>query len=436
MTRKKILFVAMHTSIHTVRWCRQLSGDDWDLHLFAMDSDPAHPELQGITLHQPRSFIEPLQLRNKIKTAILHPKQQVRKILGLETKPRDTNLEVKAIYKFPVFVRAYRYLDRVKRIRFGFTEMTAPAAYGPATLAKLIRKLKPDLIHSLEFQHCGYNVLYAKELYGEGFPMWLATNWGSDIYYYRQFELHRNLISRLLKNANYYSCECARDLKFAKELGFAGKTMPVMPNTGGIDLEKSWELRNIHPVTSRKIIMVKGYQSFAGRALTALEAIERCLDNLNGFKVLVYSASYEIYYRVNQLKRIGIDIEILPRMSHDDMLRLFNCARVYLGVSVSDGISTSLLEAMAMGTFPIQTNTSCCDEWIQDGKSGFEIPVDDINVIANRLNRALVDNELVEAAAKINWETISARLNQDDLKIKANSFYKTIFSEQAVHEMA
>ena len=58
-------------------------------------------------------------------------------------------------------------------------------------LARLIKKLKPDLIHSMEFQHCGYNVLQAREIVGKAnFPKWLATNWGSDIFYYRHDPAH------------------------------------------------------------------------------------------------------------------------------------------------------------------------------------------------------------------------------------------------------
>jgi len=46
-------------------------------------------------------------------------------------------------------------------------------------------------------------------------------------------------------------------------------------------------------------------------------------------------------------------INIVPPTNHAAILDLFGVARVYLGVSVTDGISTSMLEAMAMGAFPI-----------------------------------------------------------------------------------
>ncbi|WP_139166916.1 glycosyltransferase family 4 protein, partial [Chromobacterium sphagni] len=367
-----------------------------------------------------------------------HPKRFLKNLIknpssifGRGTSQDAKQCPVDSIFPLPVLTRWLPYLNGFKRVSLGESDATAPLMYGPVVLARLIKKLKPDLIHSLEFQHCGYNVLKAKEIHGPGFPKWLATNWGSDIYYYRQFEAHRSQISRLLRNLDYYSCECVRDVEMAKELGLQAEVMPVMPNTGGLNLDLVNSLRSIHPVAQRKILMVKGYQHFAGRALTALDALERCVVELKGYQVVVFSASPEIFGRVEELRDfVGIDIKVLPHASHDVVLRMFSRARAYLGVSVSDAISTSMLEAMAMGAFPIQTNTSCCSEWITCGKSGFEIPVDDPEAIAIRLKRVLADDELVESAAAINWVTVQERLDQKVLKEKAAGFYRTIFSKE------
>lgn len=427
MQRKKILFVAMQMSMHTVRWINQISDQKWDVHFFPVNYLPVHQDLRNVTVHQPWYLVRP---RHLLKTAIRHPRKLLRGLQHLESELHLNRLQVRAIYPFPALIRTLPYLNGFRRVRLGESEASAPAVYGPTVLARLIDQIKPDLIHSLEFQHCGYNVLKAKEIYGDGFPPWLATNWGSDIYYYRQFPDHRKQISRLLENADYYSCECARDIVLAKELGFKGQVMPVMPNTGGLDMNMVSALRAIHKPSSRKIIMVKGYQHFAGRALTALDAIERCADELRGYQVIVFSASPEIFHRVEDLKKyMRVDISLLPYAEHHVMFRMFSRARVYLGVSVSDAISTSMLEAMSMGAFPIQTNTSCCDEWIEDGKAGFHIPADDSAVIADRLRTALRDDELVDSAAEVNWTTVQARLDQNMLKTKAISFYETILDD-------
>jgi glycosyltransferase involved in cell wall biosynthesis len=420
--KKKILFVAMQMSTHTVRWINQLSDAGFDIHLFPVNYLPAHPDMRGITIHQPFPILRP---RHDLKRFV---KNLAKRLLGRPIAPPETGpCKVDAVYRVPVLTRWLPYLN-AKRVQLGESEQTAPQIYGPRVLADLVRKLKPDLIHSLEFQHCGYLVLAAKDIVGAGFPKWLATNWGSDIYYYRNLETHRQQISRLLRSVDYYSCECERDVGMARELGLTAPVLPVMPNTGGFNIEAAARVRFTHQPSRRKLIMVKGYQHFAGRAMVALEAIERCAEQLKGFQIIVYAASPEIHGRVDELREwLKLDIRLLHHVPHDYMLRMFSRARVYLGVSASDAISTSLLEAMAMGAFPIQTNTSCCTEWIQNGVTGMEIPQDNPHVIAECLKVALTNDAVVDDAATLNWTTVVQRLDEQMLREKAKGYYRAIF---------
>ena len=119
---------------------------------------------------------------------------------------------------------------------------------------------------------------------------------------------------------------------------------------------------------------------------------------------------------------------MLEHCTHDAMLSMFGRVRVYVGISASDVISTSMLKFLALGAFLIQTDTSCCTEWIRDGKSGFVVPHDDVDVIADRLRRALKDDTLVDDASATNWATAQARLDSDKLKLQAIGLYDTIFA--------
>lgn len=424
---KKILFVAMQMSIHTSRWINQIVDEGFEVHLFPVNHLPVHADLHGVTVHQP--FI-PLRPKFILKQLLKKPKSLLRGLSHLENLFHANKITVNAIYPVPMLTRMMMILNGIKKTSLGESQFSIPSIYGPRALSRLIKKLKPDLIHSLEFQHCGYNVLRAKELCGADFPLWMATNWGSDIYYYRHFDDHRLQISRLLANIDYYSCECERDVRLAEGLGLAAEVMSIAPNTGGFNLKLIHEMREIHKPSSRKIIMVKGYQHFVGRALTALDAVEACHQELQGFKIVVFSASSEVHLRVNELKKyFSLDIEVLAHSNHLQILKMFSRARVYLGVSLSDAISTSLLEAIALGAFPIQTNTSCCSEWIEDGKSGFEIPADNLSIIVDRLKKALQDDALVDEAAHLNWKTTCERLDERQLKQSATAIYQRIFNE-------
>jgi glycosyltransferase involved in cell wall biosynthesis len=179
--------------------------------------------------------------------------------------------------------------------------------------------------------------------------------------------------------------------------------------------------------SDRKIILVKGYTKFVGRADIALRAIELAADHCKNFEIVLYSSdrrSRNIARKIT--KRTGLVIRALKpyEMAHEDMLNLFLSARVYLGVSMSDGISTSLLEAISSGTFPIQTNTSCVSEWVSDGGNGFIVDFNDPLAIANKIVEALSNDELVNSAATINNQIARERLSAKSMINDHLAFYQ------------
>jgi glycosyltransferase involved in cell wall biosynthesis len=219
-------------------------------------------------------------------------------------------------------------------------------------------------------------------------------------------------------------------VRLARDLGLKGKAMPTFPNAGGIDLAFAEEFRSRAQTSLRKLIVVKGYQHFAGRAMTALDALERCADALHSFEVVLFSVSQEVARRARELQRTGtLNVWIAEYLPHEQMLRLHSRARVYLAVSISDAISTSMLETIAMGAFPIQTNTSCCDEWITDGESGFIVDPDDVEGIAECVRMAVTDDKLVDRAAELNWATVQKRLDQREVARQVHNLYDKIFEE-------
>lgn len=287
-----------------------------------------------------------------------------------------------------------------------------------------IRRIAPDYVHALELNHGGYILSRAKSIGVHDELKLIATNWGSDIFWFQRFPRHLRKISRLLTQIDFYSAECNRDIELASKYGFSGVAHEVFPNAGGFT-----EQTLIEPVTltsERKLILVKGYESFVGRASVALAAIDLISDQVRSFEIVVYSANKKtskLVYRLNKKKNLNIKVFPKKKLSHEEMLNLFKRARVYVGVSLSDGISTSLLEAIATGAFPIQTDTSCANEWIINGKTGFIVKPEVLQV-SQSIGIALNDDEMVDRAQIINQQTSKARLGDLAISAKALRFYK------------
>jgi glycosyltransferase involved in cell wall biosynthesis len=270
--------------------------------------------------------------------------------------------------------------------------------------------------------------LDAKRAFGNGFPIWFVTIWGSDLYYFGRFQEHAERIKSVLTACDYYNSECHRDIVLARSFGFKKHTFPAVP-VSGFDLMRLSNLKQTVPVSSRRLVLLKGYQTWAGRALVGLRAIAMCADLLKNYRVAIYLASPEVRAEAEGISRsTGIPIDFIPFSSHEDMLRLHGRARIHVGLSISDGISVSFLEAIVMGAFPIQSCTACADEWIVDGESGFIVPPEDPEAVAEAIRRALTDDELVNRAALINENMAKERLDEKLIKKKVISMYQEIFN--------
>ncbi len=99
---------------------------------------------------------------------------------------------------------------------------------------------------------------------------------------------------------------------------------------------------------------------------------------------------------------VGKSVQFLGSVPHEAMPDLLTKADIYVSTSLYDGTSVSLLEAMAVGVFPIVTDITSNREWIRDGENGFLVPVDDEQYLANKIIDAIRDKAILEKARKEN----------------------------------
>ena len=378
MQRKTVVLVCMVDSIHVARWIAQFDPTEVKFILF-----PSGPNRR------------------------VHPK-----ILEMIDNGKSFHDQI-AIVPFggklslPLWALDRFFGDRIRGL----------------LLRRTLKEVNPAYVHALELQHAGYVTMRALSDKDVKTPF-IATNYGSDIFWFQKFPQHKAKIQRILERANFYSAECRRDYLLAKGLGFDGFELPLAPNAGGLVLEKEAPQQN--KASKRKTIAIKGYHGWVGRALVALDAIENLKFELADFEIEVYSADSKVVKRVESLsRRTGVKCTVHRKgaLSQIEVLNLLAKSRVYVGASLSDGISTSLLEAMSVGAFPIQTDTSCANEWISDGATGVLVRELSSQAIAKAISRAVRDDALVDSAQLKNFQVILERANWANLKEGSRVFY-------------
>jgi glycosyltransferase involved in cell wall biosynthesis len=388
----KILFVAMHISIHTARWLAQLKETGWDIYLFPVhfENPHPHPSIKGITLFRQQKF---------------------------SNVPVDDSINVIAIED---------YLPFYKRLLSKFGSLRQNHGYW---LARIIDKLAPDIVHSMEMQHSAYMTCDARRYCKRKFPQWIYSCWGSDIYYYQQFDEHRARIGEVLEKCDYLFTDTKRDVALARKYGFSGELLGVFPGVGGFKLDEMRLLASFVRPSARKTVVIKGYTGWVYRPFTILAALHECVAALQGYSIAIYlPVGDEIVERAKELcRKIGTELIVLNYGPHEDVLKLFASARISLASSISDGTPNSMLESMTMGAFPIQSDTVSTGEWIENGVNGFLAGPEDVTAYVEALQIALSDDALVDRAAEENYRMLKDRIDYSLVQPQVLNAYEKVY---------
>lgn len=374
----KILVIGMVDSIHLAKWLSQFSSSEFEFRVVSSS---------------PHRFVHP-----KLRELLLRPNFS----MGWFSRFFSLFLWI-----------ADRFLsDRLRGL----------------LIASEIRLFEPDIVHVLEFQNGGYAFLRART-YGNASPKYklLLTPYGSDIYWFQAYPKHLEKIKRLLHLADGFSSECHRDELLAKKYGFQGRLLPRIPAFGSIDLCIPNEDRS-----KRNRIAVKGYQNQWGQAVNALEAIEKVAKSLEGVTVEIYSAEGKAISAAKKLyQRTGIEVIVHRKhaLQNEEVLEIFSRSQIYIGLSKSDGISASMIEAMSQGAIPIQSDTSCCGEWLDNEVGGYLVKYDDIETISAKILKILQDEEFQINAANHNYLSLKSKLDGNLSHAAALETYRQLVSD-------
>ena len=382
MIRRRVLVVCMFDSIHAGRWLSQFTGEDIDFMLFPSKKfKKIHPKLTAL-----------LTSNVGATYSIVHP-LKINKILGY--------------LDFFFFVQLPKLARRNLRALY---------------LRKILARNCFDFVHALEIQGAGY--LCDEAITDKNFKF-ILTNWGSDIFYFQHLPEHLPRIKSALAKADLYSAECRRDYRLAMELGFRGEHLPCIPVGGGFLFSES--LMDDTPTSSRKNIIVKTYGGTFGRGGLAIEAVSKAMRENQNLTAYFYSVTDDLLDQVLVIKSIfksRINYSVLEKpISHEELSEIFSRSRVYIGCSISDGISTSFLEAISKGVYAIQTNTSCAGELIAKGAVASLVPLD-LSSIQEELERAIGDDELVDKASESNLRVTREYLGFENISNQAKVFYE------------
>jgi glycosyltransferase involved in cell wall biosynthesis len=299
-------------------------------------------------------------------------------------------------------------------------------------LAKIIREWQPDIIHTLGMESGGEFYFDVRRKYGlDCFGKWiLQTRGGSDLALRHLNPELRPRIAEVLRSCDVLVSDNEQNFRIAREMGVREDQLasigPV-PGTGGIDVD-ALAARRLGPSSqSRMIVWPKAYECPWSKALPVFEALKICGEHIHQWEIHILATTPE-----SQAWYLALPAAIRERchmhgrVPRERVLELMTRARVMLAPSLVDGVPNSLYEAMAAGALPIVSPLETIQPVVENERNVLFARNLYPNEIAEALQRAMTDDELVDTVAAQNLPLVRRIANRSIIRPLVVAFYQEL----------
>lgn len=315
---------------------------------------------------------------------------------------------------------------------------------GPATLPffglrfrRLVSRLQPDLVHALRIPFEGMLASFAPA----DIPLAVSI-WGNDLTLHGYGSIWMQAATRrALHRADGLLADTRRDLRLAQQWGFpAERPALVVPGSGGIDLVEMHHWRSQAeeipleqiPPQAPVVLNPRGFRPGSVRNDIFFAAIPLVLERRpEVYFVCPAMAGQEEALNWVRRYRLERNVVLLPYLPQPQLWKLFLRAQVTISLSEHDGTPNSLLEAMALGCFPIAGDIESLREWITPGMNGLLVEPAKAQSLAEAILLALDQPELRTRAAEINSEIVRQRAEVSLVRSQLQVFYNRLTATPA-----
>ncbi|CAM4097043.1 glycosyltransferase family 4 protein [Gillisia limnaea] len=290
-------------------------------------------------------------------------------------------------------------------------------------------EIQPDVVHSFVMYSACVPILGVMKKYSH--IKWIYSAWGNDLYYYQNIPSYLKGIKAVLPRIDYMFADCKRDFHITRKYSFKGEYLGTFPGGGGYDF--SCYTKFLNPYSNRKVILIKGYQHKFGRCNNILEAISSLKKELSAYEIVVFGTHQSVFDFVSGSKELQNmeNLKIIGQINHNEVLKLMGESFIYIGNSISDGMPNTLLEAIIMEVFPIQSNPGgATAEIIEHGKNGLLIEdPEDVEEIVKLILKSIDNLQLMQDGVSYNNQFIKPRFEREKVKCQVLKKYKLIEEE-------
>ena len=219
--------------------------------------------------------------------------------------------------------------------------------------------------------------------------------------------------------------ECERDLDFLRAYCPKNTKYVWTVNSGGLrDMPKNSDSNN-----ERNLILIKGYSNKWGQAISALRVVLRSRKMIKKCRlsIVVYSCDIHVpivYWLTARLFGLRVKTYLKGQLLHHEVLGIMRKSLIHLGISKSDGIPASVLEAMSQGAIPVQSSSACLEQLIINGETGFILESSPANL--NQILEQVTTSFFRQKAETLNATSIQKFYDAGQIAMTAAKSYECV----------
>jgi glycosyltransferase involved in cell wall biosynthesis len=267
---------------------------------------------------------------------------------------------------------------------------------------KVIFQINPDILIGYRVSSYGFMGAYS------GFHPFVLVPQGYNIDNPEKSWCKEHFIRYSISHADMYQAWGDHMARRMEKLGADPNKISIFPR--GVDISK-FSLSE-YPQKPFTLIMTRGLKDGYDLDIP-FRALAELRDSAVDFKFIVAGDGpiKNNLVRLAEELKISRNVSFLGYVDNHNLPKILRSAHVYVSPVPTDGVSTSLLEAMSCGLIPIVIDNDANRLWIHNGENGFLIQPNNYHEMAKAILRVEKRDIDIDEIRKINRELVSNKAN-------------------------
>lgn len=201
----------------------------------------------------------------------------------------------------------------------------------------------------------------------------------------------------------------------------------IIKTSYGVDLKNFYKFKDKNTINKKRFrIIYTGTVSIRKGVLYLLKAFEE-LNLYNSELLIIGNIDDDIYPLIKKYYK-NININFIKPIKQNKLINFYNSSDLFITCSIEEGLSMVQAQAMACGLPVVCTTNTGGDEIIDQNKSGYILPIRNIDILKEKINYFYNNPEIRIAMGKNALEKANNFLSWENYGKKMIKFYNTILN--------